>query len=435
LLAVDTAADPIRGVNLGGWLVLEPWITPNLFEKANEGVERNSTDNSTMIVDEWTWHKTDLVGTHNRTQMLEEHWQTWVTQEHLQTLREAGVTHLRIPVGYWYFVQDQTEIGFDDPFSSGIATDSFPLARQLLKQVVNDWAAPLGLKVLIDLHTGPGSQNGFDNSGRRGPLEFMEGNNIARWSYTVHQLTTWITQNLDESTVWGIEILNEPFGAWGLMHDTINQVINPLGYKRVRDVSSGLQVIFQTGFTPVSEQRAYTEPQYHNVWFDDHYYQCFGGDNARAWNGSKQHGWDGHLTQSCLPKYAPNVMDDLWTFVGEWSLAVTDCTKYLAGGINGGCDMKADPTCVYRGTPEQSGHPEICEYYNQPYQNFTAEYKQFLQNFARAQMDGFEIGQGWFFWNFRTENNHAPAWDFLLGLQEGWIDQNVGARPKYCSFR
>ena len=22
----------IRGVNLGGWLVLEPWITPNLFE-------------------------------------------------------------------------------------------------------------------------------------------------------------------------------------------------------------------------------------------------------------------------------------------------------------------------------------------------------------------------------------------------------------------
>jgi len=24
--------DKVRGVNLGGWLVLEPWITPSIFE-------------------------------------------------------------------------------------------------------------------------------------------------------------------------------------------------------------------------------------------------------------------------------------------------------------------------------------------------------------------------------------------------------------------
>ena len=24
-------ADPIVGVNIGGWMVLEPWITPSLF--------------------------------------------------------------------------------------------------------------------------------------------------------------------------------------------------------------------------------------------------------------------------------------------------------------------------------------------------------------------------------------------------------------------
>ena len=27
----------IRGVNLGGWLVLEPWITPSIFEEVNVG--------------------------------------------------------------------------------------------------------------------------------------------------------------------------------------------------------------------------------------------------------------------------------------------------------------------------------------------------------------------------------------------------------------
>ncbi len=25
-------SDKIRGVNLGGWFVLEPWITPSIFE-------------------------------------------------------------------------------------------------------------------------------------------------------------------------------------------------------------------------------------------------------------------------------------------------------------------------------------------------------------------------------------------------------------------
>lgn len=38
----------------------------------------------------------------------------------------------------------------------------------------------------------------------------------------------------------------------------------------------------------------------------------------------------------------------------------------------------------------------------------------------------------WFFWNFRTEDSHAPAWDFLLGLQEGWIDSDLSKRPPVC---
>ena len=30
--------DKIRGVNLGGWLVLEPWITPSIFEALPDDV-------------------------------------------------------------------------------------------------------------------------------------------------------------------------------------------------------------------------------------------------------------------------------------------------------------------------------------------------------------------------------------------------------------
>jgi len=31
-LPFDFGNDKVRGVNLGGWLVLEPWITPSIFE-------------------------------------------------------------------------------------------------------------------------------------------------------------------------------------------------------------------------------------------------------------------------------------------------------------------------------------------------------------------------------------------------------------------
>ena len=43
--------DKIRGVNLGGWLVLEPWITPTIFEEVNVGRLKGA------IVDEYTYNQ------------------------------------------------------------------------------------------------------------------------------------------------------------------------------------------------------------------------------------------------------------------------------------------------------------------------------------------------------------------------------------------
>ena len=53
----------VRGVNLGGWLVLEPWITPVFFEevRGREGrrredlVQVNVGEDLDCVVDEWTY--------------------------------------------------------------------------------------------------------------------------------------------------------------------------------------------------------------------------------------------------------------------------------------------------------------------------------------------------------------------------------------------
>lgn len=58
----------------------------------------------------------------------------------------CSLNHVRLPVGYWAF-----EVGAGEPYIQG----------QLfyLESAVN-WAANYGVKVIIDLHGAPGSQNG-----------------------------------------------------------------------------------------------------------------------------------------------------------------------------------------------------------------------------------------------------------------------------------
>jgi len=90
----------VRGVNLGGWLVLEvgydtnllllveasnplshfpkPWITPSLFDGTG----------NTGIVDEWTFGQfQDRTTALNK---LQNHWNTWITESDFAAIAAAG---------------------------------------------------------------------------------------------------------------------------------------------------------------------------------------------------------------------------------------------------------------------------------------------------------------------------------------------------------
>jgi aryl-phospho-beta-D-glucosidase BglC (GH1 family) len=68
----------VRGVNLGGWLVLEPWITPTLFD---------NTGNSN-IIDEWTFGQ--LQDRATATAALQNHWNTFITEDDFVQIAAAG---------------------------------------------------------------------------------------------------------------------------------------------------------------------------------------------------------------------------------------------------------------------------------------------------------------------------------------------------------
>jgi Cellulase (glycosyl hydrolase family 5) len=138
----------IRGVNLGGWLVLEPWITPSLFYQfLGKGENTTAYDMYTFC---------QVLGPVEANKQLRRHWEAWVTEDILDELHQsgAGINTLRLPVGDFQFIPYGA-------YDNGCTDGSLDYIEQLL-----DWALERGISVLFDVHTMKDSQNGFDNSVR-----------------------------------------------------------------------------------------------------------------------------------------------------------------------------------------------------------------------------------------------------------------------------
>ena len=147
--------------------MLEPWITPSLFAQF--------INSSTPAEDEYTF--TAVLGKAEAASQLTAHWDTWLQRSDLATLAAAGITHVRIPVGYWIVSIESFE-----PFVDG--------GWAYLERAMH-WCAELGIKVLIDMHGLPGSQNG--------PTEVSEENFSGRTSHERGATSTMVSP---EATSW-----------------------------------------------------------------------------------------------------------------------------------------------------------------------------------------------------------------------------------------
>ena len=128
--------DKVRGTNLGNWLVLEKWMSPELFEKSG-------TEDET-----WLARKTPP---EEFAALLKRHRDTYVTEEDFRQIAAFGLNTVRLPVPYHVFGDRPPMLGCVEYVDRAF-----------------DWAEKHGLKILLDLHTVPGSQNGYDNGGLTG---------------------------------------------------------------------------------------------------------------------------------------------------------------------------------------------------------------------------------------------------------------------------
>lgn len=373
--------DKIRGVNIGGWLVLEPWITPSIFDAANKN--RPEKD----IVDEYTL--SEKLGPDAALAVLRKHWDSFVTWQDFNKIKDAGFNIVRIPIGYWAYDT------FDSPYVKGAAA---------YIDAAVDWARLLGLKIVIDLHGAPGSQNGYDNSGQRIDVPtWQTGNTVKQTLQVLKTISDKYAQPSLQDVIVGIQILNEPAQYWEdkIKLDVTKQFYRD-GYGQVRDISD-TPVIIGDGFMPPSSWNGFLTPSDNgaqNVALDHHEYQIF--DNGFIqWSPAE------HTEYVCTNADSYNGADK-WTFVGEWTGAMTDCARYLNGYGRG---------ARYDGTLNNVPKVGNCGWQNDIKQ-WPQSYKNETRKYIEAQISAFENKtQGWFWWNFKTES--SAEWDAFNLIDAG----------------
>lgn len=268
--------DKIRGVNLGGWLVLERWISPSLFR-------------GSLAPDETSFW-VELSG--RKQAVLNSHYESWITEADFAWIAQHGLNTVRIPVGYWLF-------GDELPFTQSV--------NYLDKAFA--WAEKHGLQIIIDLHAAPGSQNGNDHSGKKGSIDWHT--NPSNITKTLDVIAKLAKRFGNHSQLLAIELLNEPNEK--IPRDILVHFYQE-GYARVR-AHSGAAVIMADAWQPDCWQGVLSGPDFQNVWLDVHLYQAFGKDNERLSmldHLKKVRQWSDlleHITSHP-------------TLVGEWSLGL-----------------------------------------------------------------------------------------------------------------
>lgn len=334
----------LRGVNLGAWLVLEKWMVPKVYR-------------GTDAEDEYNLCLT--LGSRARAR-LDSHRESFITPEDFVWIKGRGLNAVRLPVGYWALEAPK-------PYIECSAFIDFAL----------DQCQRNGLKLLLDLHGAPGSQNGWDHSGRRGPINWpRDPQNIQE---TVRVLESFAQKYGGHPALFGIELLNEPSPQIPI---EILQQFYQEAYGRLRkNLAPQVAIVIHDSFRPLAWKNFMRGPEFTNVILDTHLYQCF-DERSRARTAPEQIVYA--LDRSKMLDEMRS--QELPTLVGEWSLSLpkrsTDGLSWLQG----------DST---------------------------------MRGYASAQILNYEATYGWFFWSYKLESD--SEWNFRYCVERNWLQNNFAA--------
>ncbi len=383
----------VKGVNLGNWLVLEKWMNPALFE-------------GTTAEDEY-WLPRQLSPEVYEAR-IKIHRSEYITERDFVTIKSWGLDAVRIPVPYFIF-------GDREPFIGCI---------EELDKAFN-WAERYGLKILIDLHTAPMSQNGFDNGGLSGVVKWAQIPEEVEFELSV--LERLAERYGKRDGLWGIEVINEPCTEhiWKTMNvmerypavdPEMAEGSAPITFDFLRKfylraydlmrpyLADDKYIVIHDGFEIKVWKDFMREEKYDNVVLDTHMYLMM----AEIYGCEQSVEGYRKFVEDTYKKDIAEMQEYFPVICGEWclfnSLAVGHDTKGGQTVLNG-MDAVDDGTL---GAEEK---------------------KAIYQALNEAQLDAWNTGSGYFYWSYKlltdTVNTAGwtgwDAWDLGRCVDFGWF--------------
>lgn len=384
----------IKGVNLGNWLTLEKWMSPALFD-------------GTTAEDEYYLPRQLSPEVYEA--RIKMHRSEYITERDFAMIKHIGFNSVRIPVPYFIF-------GDRPPFIGCIAELDKAFA----------WAEKYDLKVLIDLHTAPLSQNGFDNGGICG---------VCKWSQTPSEVE-FVLDLLEKLAkrygqrkgLLGITPINEPITEpmWSMMNvperyapvdkelaagsapntmEFIRQFYSD-AYDRIRpNIAPDKYVVFHDAFRMKDWKDFVTQPKFNNIILDTHQYLMVAEASGceQTLNGYIKYIQDNYAKDMAeVQAYVPVIC-------GEWCLF----NSYAVG-----VDTKGGQS-VLNGMD-----------FSENKDTMSAEAKKHLyEQLANAQLAAWTQGSGYFYWNYKLllDTVNEPnwigwdSWDLGKSFMQGWF--------------
>ncbi|KAJ7519263.1 hypothetical protein O6H91_20G031000 [Diphasiastrum complanatum] len=369
LLSVASAwlpyKQPIRGVNLGGLFIVEPWLQQDEWNSMGCGSQASEFDCVLQL------------GQSAANAAFLKHWDTWITQSDIQEIASVGLNTVRIPLGYW--IKEDLVYSDSEHFPQG----AFPYLER-----VCTWARDAGLYIILDLHGAPGAQhaqNAF--TGQFAPTAGF----YVSWQYErAIQWLEWITQiihtNKAFATVGAIELVNEPLQI--AASPDVQSMINsyyPNAWTRIRAVEDKL------GITPnnrlhIQMMDAKWGSGNPNQGLNDLYFALYDDHDYVKRTPNVAANRDAYMQFSCHDDRGGNSP----VIVGEWSLSTAD----------------------EDGSQFSLGNSDAVSWY---------------RNWWAAQVMSFEKQTGWIFWTWKVNwigGRDDWRWGYQQAVQAGVIPTN-----------
>lgn len=366
------SADKIRGVNIGGLFVAEPWMMNDEWNKMGCGGTSSEFD---CVV---------KLGQAQADINFQKHYDTYFTQADITRIKSLGLNTIRIPVGYWI----REDIVYSD-------SEHFPKGGLQYLRRLCQWAKDAGLYIIIDLHGAPGAQQ--PQQPFTGQFASSAGFYVS-WQYErAYKFLEWMTRMIHTDSafynVGALQVVNEPIQSYSQVPTLVNEFY-PNAWKRIRAVEDSLGTAKdqRIHIQMMNEKWGSGNPNQGltDLWFafyDDHKYV--------KWTPGVASTRDAYMRYSCNDDRGGN-----WpVVVGEWSLSTAD---------------------------ENNSEFDINR----------SDAKAWYRRWWSAQTYAYEKQNGWIYWSWKVQNIGGRMdwrWGYVNAVDAGVIPSNARGDAGACN--